>query len=170
MLQKPKLWIYYEPYLLHHSFATGFWPVSAIFHSRACEVQKQRLLNLWHKSIKPSLSQVFGLCYGAAGVGKTLSARRYANWDLASPLIENWNSRRGFMRKKINEASAHSRTVFHTPTVMGTLHDLKETLVDHIGTVDNCIDDHLNRHVRWDYRKDGCTLRCLSLMRLSACQ
>jgi DNA transposition AAA+ family ATPase len=50
---------------------------------------------------------------------------------------------------------APARTVFHTPTVMGTLRDLKETLVDHIGTVDDCIDDHLNRHVRWDYRKDG---------------
>ena len=94
-----------------------------------------------------------GLCYGAAGVGKTLSARRYANWDLASPFIENRNSRRGFMRKKILEALERSRTVFHTPTVMGTLRDLKETLVDHIGAVDDCIDDHLNRHVRWDYRK-----------------
>ena len=94
-----------------------------------------------------------GLCYGAAGVGKTLSARRYANWDLASPFIENRNSRRGFMRKKILEALERSRTVFHTPTVMGTLRDLKETLVDHIGTVDDCINDHLNRHVRWDYRK-----------------
>lgn len=88
-----------------------------------------------------------GLCYGAAGVGKTLSARRYAHWDLASPLIENRNSRRGFMRKKITEALARSRTVFHTPTVLGTLRDLKETLIDHIYSVDMCIDDHLHRHV-----------------------
>ena len=102
-----------------------------------------------------------GLCYGAAGVGKTLSARRYANWDLASPFIENRNSRRGFMRKKIHEALEQSRTVFHTPTVMGTLRDLKETLVDHIGTVDDCINDHLNRHVRWDYRKDGLPVEML---------
>jgi DNA transposition AAA+ family ATPase len=97
-----------------------------------------------------------GLCYGAAGVGKTLSARRYANWDLVSPFIEDQKSRRGFMRRKILEALERSRTVFHTPTVMSTLRDLKETLVDHIGTVDDCIDDHVNRHVRWDYRKfDG---------------
>jgi len=89
-----------------------------------------------------------GLCYGAAGVGKTLSARRYAHWDVAGPLIETWNRPRDATRKKVNEVLARSRTVFHTPTVLGTLRDLRETLSDHMGRVDSCIDDHLHRHVK----------------------
>jgi DNA transposition AAA+ family ATPase len=89
-----------------------------------------------------------GLCYGSAGVGKTLSARRYAHWDLAISVIEAWKSRRDSSQAKVNAALARSRTVFHTPTVLGTLRDLRETLNAHIGRVHSCIDDHLHRHVK----------------------
>src|SRR5450755_3632810 len=70
-----------------------------------------------------------GLCYGAAGVGKTLSARRYAHWDIAEPLLKNWK-RDDPAVAEINAALARSRAVFHTPTVLGTLRDLRETLSD----------------------------------------
>jgi DNA transposition AAA+ family ATPase len=89
-----------------------------------------------------------GLCYGSAGVGKTLSARRYAHWDLASPYIEERTSQCKAARAKINAAMAQSRTVFHTPTVMGTLRNLRETLDCHMTRVDLCIDNHLHRYVK----------------------
>lgn len=85
-----------------------------------------------------------GLCYGAAGVGKTLSARRYAHWDIAEPLLKNWRHS-GPADVEILEALARSRTVFHTPTVLGTLRDLRETLEDRIIRVELCIDDYLHR-------------------------
>src|ERR1700685_2530689 len=90
-----------------------------------------------------------GLCYGAAGVGKTLSARRYAHWDLAGPYVEAWaGRRRDPLRAKVNSALACSRTIFHTSSVLGTLRDLKETLGEHIDRVDTCIDDHIYGHVK----------------------
>jgi DNA transposition AAA+ family ATPase len=89
-----------------------------------------------------------GLCYGAAGVGKTLSAPRYAHWEVAGPLIEKWSGRRDPKEKKIHEALARSRTVFHTPTVLGTPRDLKDTLGEHIDRVDTCIDSHVHRYAR----------------------
>jgi len=85
-----------------------------------------------------------GLCYGAAGVGKTLSARRYTHWDIAEPLIKNWR-RRDPADTQIHEALARSRTVFHTPTVLGTMRDLRETLEKRIIRVEFCIDDYLHR-------------------------
>jgi DNA transposition AAA+ family ATPase len=85
-----------------------------------------------------------GLCYGAAGVGKTLSARRYAHWDMTEPLLENW--RHGDPAEaEIHAALARSRTIFHTPTVVGTLRDLRETLEQRIIRVELCIDNHLHR-------------------------
>jgi DNA transposition AAA+ family ATPase len=85
-----------------------------------------------------------GLCYGAAGVGKTLSARRYAHWDVAEPLLKNWRHS-GPADIEILQALERSRTVFHTPTVLGTLRDLRETLDERIVRVEVCIDDYLHR-------------------------
>ena len=84
-----------------------------------------------------------GLCYGAAGVGKTLSARRYAHWDIAGPLIETWQ-RREPSHPQGNAALARSRTVFYTPPVLGSVRDLRATLDDHVARVEMCIDDYLN--------------------------
>jgi DNA transposition AAA+ family ATPase len=101
-----------------------------------------------------------GLCYGAAGVGKTLSARRYAHWDLAGPLIETWPARDP-SSATINAALARSRTVFYTPPVLGTLRDLRATLSDHIMRVEVCIDEHLQRDVQ------GCrVVQCQPLVEL----
>jgi DNA transposition AAA+ family ATPase len=82
-----------------------------------------------------------GLCFGPAGVGKMLSARRYANWDMAEPLIEGWGARTP-ADAAVNAALARSRAVFHTPTVLGTLRSLRDTLDEHMVRVGICIDEH----------------------------
>ena len=82
-----------------------------------------------------------GLCFGPAGVGKTLSARRYANWDMAEPLIEDWGPRTP-ADAIANAALARSRAVFHTPTVLGTLRSLRDTLDEHMVRVGLCIEEH----------------------------
>ncbi|HME20445.1 MAG TPA: AAA family ATPase [Acetobacteraceae bacterium] len=82
-----------------------------------------------------------GLCFGPAGVGKTLSARRYANWDLAEPLIEGWGPRAP-ADAAVHAALARSRAVFHTPTVLGTLRSLRDTLGEHMVRVGICIEEH----------------------------
>lgn len=80
-----------------------------------------------------------GLCHGPAGVGKTLSARRYANWDTAETLLEEWGPRQD-SDAKIYAALARSRTVFYTPTVGCTNKQLVEELTHLTHRVEICID------------------------------
>ena len=61
-----------------------------------------------------------GLCYGPAGVGKTLSARRYAHWDDVEPFLDEWPRE----DKSDSEAAcslARARSIFYTPSVSETL-------------------------------------------------
>ena len=83
-----------------------------------------------------------GLCYGSAGVGKTVSTRRYAHWDLSEPLLSTWGPRDP-SDGKVYAALARSRTVFHTPTVGGSLRALREELQLLISRVNICIEQHL---------------------------
>jgi DNA transposition AAA+ family ATPase len=89
--------------------------------------------------------RTLGLCFGPAGVGKTLSARRHANWDLAEPLLHTWGPREP-SDAQVYAALARSRTVFHTPTVGGTLRELRQDLHLMTARVESCIDQHRRSH------------------------
>ncbi|MGE0197412.1 MAG: AAA family ATPase [Simkaniaceae bacterium] len=58
-----------------------------------------------------------GICYGPAGVGKTLSARRYAQWDTFKALEKLGVKERIF---QIPPSFKDSRTIFHTSKVVNS--------------------------------------------------
>jgi DNA transposition AAA+ family ATPase len=67
--------------------------------------------------------KTIGICHGDAGVGKTNSARRYANWDALESYINAWGPR-GEHDAKYYALANRSRTVFYTPEVLCRPKDL----------------------------------------------
>jgi DNA transposition AAA+ family ATPase len=65
-----------------------------------------------------------GLCHGAAGVGKTLSARHYARWDALEALFEGPT----FGQEAVPATGADCRTVLYTPGVTVTASRLGKEL------------------------------------------
>ena len=82
-----------------------------------------------------------GLCFGPAGVGKTLSTRRYANWELAEELLDSWGPRED-SDARVYAALARSRSVFYTPTTTSTHRQIDAELDRLVTRVDICIDQH----------------------------
>jgi DNA transposition AAA+ family ATPase len=89
--------------------------------------------------------RTIGVCFGPAGVGKTLSARRHAHWELAEPLLYTWGPREP-SDAQVYAALARSRTVFYTPTVGGTLRELRKDLHLLTSRADSCIEQHHRLH------------------------
>ena len=62
-----------------------------------------------------------GLCYGLPGVGKTLSARHYTQWDLLEPLFA---TSRTVQTPPVEVLACH--TVLYTPAVANTPKRIEE--------------------------------------------
>lgn len=82
-----------------------------------------------------------GLCYGPAGVGKTLSARRYARWDKVEELLLGWG-RREHSDAAVYTTLARSRTAFYTPTTTCTPKQLEQDLDQLLTRIDICVAEH----------------------------
>ena len=101
-------------------------------------------------------SCTIGLCFGHAGVAKTLSARRYAHWDKSHELLTDWGPRTD-NDPKIYAALARRRTVLYTPSVLTTARALKDELDQAISRTNICIEQHVqpaakDRQEQWRYR------------------
>lgn len=87
-------------------------------------------------------SHTIGLCFGAAGVGKTVSARRYAHWDKAHDLLTDWGPRAD-NDAKIYAALAKSRTVLYAQGVLTTTRLLRHDLGQAVARTSISIAQHL---------------------------
>src|SRR5215475_675614 len=67
-----------------------------------------------------------GLCYGPPGVGKTLSARHYAQWDDLEAIKPYWYG----ADHVVPTALAHCHTVFYTPPIANTPRGIEHTVRD----------------------------------------
>ena len=85
--------------------------------------------------------KTIGICHGDAGIGKTNSARRYANWDTLEPYINEWGPR-GDHDAKHYALANRSRTVFYTPEVLCRPKTLMSDIDYWQSKVGICVEQH----------------------------
>jgi DNA transposition AAA+ family ATPase len=85
-----------------------------------------------------------GLCYGAAGVGKTLSARHYAHWPVVESLLLDWGMRER-STAKLAESINRSRTLFYTPAVSISARVLNRDIHRLLSRATACVLPHTKR-------------------------
>lgn len=88
--------------------------------------------------------RTIGLCVGPAGVGKTLSARRYTRWDTLHPFIRDWGPR-SEADKQVYALAARTRTAFYTPAVLASPKATQDELTHDVNRLGICISQHLAR-------------------------
>jgi DNA transposition AAA+ family ATPase len=80
-----------------------------------------------------------GLCFGPPGVGKTLSAQRYARWDVVGPQVRDYVIGSGSWPE-----AASARSVVYTPTVANTPRRVEKELGNLLTRLTMLVDDHVN--------------------------
>lgn len=62
-----------------------------------------------------------GVCFGSPGVGKTMSGRQYAKWDLLDPLVDSfYKLDSSGNHRLLPEEITQCRSIFYTTPVSGT--------------------------------------------------
>ncbi len=87
--------------------------------------------------------RTIGICFGPAGVGKTVSARRYANWESVGPVTETWGPRNDDVDQKAYAAASRARTFFYTPEVGSSLKTVRDDIHRGQQRVNICIEEAL---------------------------
>src|SRR4029450_2426889 len=79
-----------------------------------------------------------GLCYGPPGVGKTLSARQYAGWDIVGPFLQAFRP----LDVPVPQQAMANRTIIYTPKVHTTAHIVDKEIT--------FLHDRLSQGIEWE--------------------
>ena len=91
-----------------------------------------------------------GLCYGAAGVGKSLSARHYARWDLVEPCV----TLDPFAPERPTPPElASCRSIVYTPTVTTTPKQLGQQVDQLCNALSRTVEELLHPDDPWLYHR-----------------